>query len=264
MTTLKIPDGVTVIKPNAFLGVKNVIYNGSAIGAPWGAENINGIEKINLTKEDTKMHHNYMQKYLLKTDFIYPKKEKFSQHVLCLGSLFFCIMFILFYTSSLSTVEKNKYFLDILIPLLGLIIYSFSAVIYDVVDKNELNNYTLKFITKKNKFKITSLDIPEIYDSSLPSVQRFYYYKNTKFFITSIKKGLFKNCTNLKEVKIPDSVCKIGAEAFSGCTGIDNIKIPDYVVEIGKNAFLDVNNVIYNGTDPNAPWVAKALNGKYL
>ncbi len=264
LITLKVPDSVTEIKANAFLGVKNVIYNGSATGSPWGAENINKIEKINLTKEGINRHQEYMQRYLLKTDFIDSKKRKYSQAILSIVFLLFIIMFTLFYISSLSAVEKNKYFLEMVIPLLGLIIYSFSAIIYEFVDKNELNNYTLKFITKKNKFEITSIDILEKYDSSLPSVQRFYYYNNTKFFITTIKKGLFKNCTNLKEVKIPDSVYKIGAEAFSGCTGIDNIEIPDYVIDIGKNAFLGVNNVIYHGSDPNAPWGAKALNGQHV
>lgn len=263
LTTLKVPDSVTVIKPNAFLGVKNVIYNGSAFGAPWGAENINGKEILSLVKEATNRQQYYIQKYLLKTDFIDSKKEKFSNIVFFIGFFIFIVAFVLFYMSSLSVVEKNKMCMEIGIPILVLIITSIPSMIYYCVYKNELNDYTLKQIIKKNKFKINSLDIPEIYDSFMPIIQQFNSL-NKKFFITSIKKMLFKNCINLKEVKIPDSVCKIGEEAFSGCTGIDNIKIPDYVIEVGKNAFLGVNNVIYNGTDPNAPWGAKALNGKYL
>ena len=41
-----IPDSVKEIGENAFLDVPNVNYNVLAIGSPWGAKAINGVEPI--------------------------------------------------------------------------------------------------------------------------------------------------------------------------------------------------------------------------
>ena len=40
---IKIPNSVTTIGGGAFRDVKNIEYNGSATGSPWGALAINGI-----------------------------------------------------------------------------------------------------------------------------------------------------------------------------------------------------------------------------
>ena len=62
---------------------------------------------------------------------------------------------------------------------------------------------------------------------------------------TEIKDGQFDGTTKfvkddgteITEIKIPDTVTKIGKNAFSGCTSITNVEIPDTVTEIGENAF---------------------------
>ena len=41
LTSVTIPDSVTNIRNNAFLGVPHIYYNGTATGAPWGANAIN-------------------------------------------------------------------------------------------------------------------------------------------------------------------------------------------------------------------------------
>ena len=47
----------------------------------------------------------------------------------------------------------------------------------------------------------------------------------------------FENCTNLKTINIPDSVCVIGDSAFYGCTGLSTINIPDGVTVIDAHVF---------------------------
>lgn len=42
LTSITIPNSVTSIGNDAFLVVKNIVYSGSALGAPWGAKYING------------------------------------------------------------------------------------------------------------------------------------------------------------------------------------------------------------------------------
>ncbi|WP_028516903.1 leucine-rich repeat protein [Ruminococcus flavefaciens] len=51
--------------------------------------------------------------------------------------------------------------------------------------------------------------------------------------------------TQLKSIKIPNSVTKIHENAFSHCTNLKSIEIPDSVTEIGKNAFAGCRELEY-------------------
>ena len=105
-----------------------------------------------------------------------------------------------------------------------------------------------------NKKWIDKIKIPKSYISSS------FIYKGNQFEITSIENNLFKNCSNLKNVEISDSITKIGKNAFSGCTSLENLVIPDNVVNIGENAFENVPHIEYHGIATGAPWGAKSMN----
>lgn len=55
--------------------------------------------------------------------------------------------------------------------------------------------------------------------------------------VTSIGNSTFKDCSNLKSVKIPNSVTSIGEGAFNGCESLAGITIPNGVSSIGYGAF---------------------------
>lgn len=55
--------------------------------------------------------------------------------------------------------------------------------------------------------------------------------------------NLFKNCTSLTSVTIPEGVKIIGEGAFTGCTGLTELTLPDTVVEINSRAFQDCTNL---------------------
>ena len=55
--------------------------------------------------------------------------------------------------------------------------------------------------------------------------------------VTRIGSRTFEGCTCLTSVTIPDSVTSIGYFAFSGCTGLTSVTIPDSVSSIGDSAF---------------------------
>ena len=55
--------------------------------------------------------------------------------------------------------------------------------------------------------------------------------------ITSIGTSAFENCTSLKNITIPSSVITIGNEAFANCTSLTEIVIPDSVTSIGASTF---------------------------
>jgi len=80
-----------------------------------------------------------------------------------------------------------------------------------------------------------------------------YVYKgdmsaNTTITIDSGTKGIasyaFKNCTNLIDITIPNTVIRIGEYAFNGCTGLTSLIIPNSVTGIEGNAFTGCTNLV--------------------
>lgn len=55
--------------------------------------------------------------------------------------------------------------------------------------------------------------------------------------ITEVPNYLFRDCTALKTVKIPQTVTSIGQGAFFGCTSMENITLPDGLLSLGGSAF---------------------------
>ena len=56
--------------------------------------------------------------------------------------------------------------------------------------------------------------------------------------ITSIEERAFSDCYGLTSIIIPDSVTSIGKEAFSGCSQLTSIIIPDSITSIEKSTFF--------------------------
>lgn len=61
--------------------------------------------------------------------------------------------------------------------------------------------------------------------------------------ITSVGKGAFKDCLNLTEILLPESVTSLGYSSFSGCTNLFKIEIPESVSSIGDFAFRYCSNL---------------------
>ncbi|MEE3394242.1 MAG: leucine-rich repeat domain-containing protein, partial [Lachnospiraceae bacterium] len=55
--------------------------------------------------------------------------------------------------------------------------------------------------------------------------------------VRKLSEDLFKGCTNLATVTVPDSVSEIGANVFNGCTSLTDIDMPDGEISIEADAF---------------------------
>ena len=68
-------------------------------------------------------------------------------------------------------------------------------------------------------------------------------FKGSK--IMGIEPYTFKNCVNLKEITLPESLTIIEYGAFFGCSSLTKVVIPDNVFEIGKTAFWGCTSLTY-------------------
>ena len=62
---------------------------------------------------------------------------------------------------------------------------------------------------------------------------------DTKYTVTGIGIGAFKECKDLTSVTMPNTVTSIGEKAFDGCSSLTSIDIPNSVTSIGEEAFSD-------------------------
>lgn len=61
--------------------------------------------------------------------------------------------------------------------------------------------------------------------------------------ITAISNNMFKACTNMTSITIPETVTTIGDNAFYQCSKLTSIVIPDSVTSIGTQAFYNCQNL---------------------
>jgi hypothetical protein len=65
----------------------------------------------------------------------------------------------------------------------------------------------------------------------------------TTYQVTAIYPAAFGDCNNLTQVTIPNSVTYIGYLAFAYCTGLKYIAIPNSVIEVDEGAFRDCTSL---------------------
>ncbi len=61
--------------------------------------------------------------------------------------------------------------------------------------------------------------------------------------VSTIIDEAFKDCTNLKNITIPNGVTSIGEYAFYGCTSLEAIEIPNSVTSMGNYAFYNCHSL---------------------
>lgn len=69
-------------------------------------------------------------------------------------------------------------------------------------------------------------------------IKSFKGFKNFTA-VTQIPFGTFRECSNMTEIELPETLTSIGEQAFYGCTKLTKIVIPDSVTNVG-------NSICYN------------------
>ncbi|MDO5519896.1 MAG: leucine-rich repeat domain-containing protein [bacterium] len=97
-------------------------------------------------------------------------------------------------------------------------------------------------VTGNNTCTVTGLSSQGKKSSSC-SIPTSVTCNGKKYKVTSIANNAFKNCDNLKSVKVSNCVSNIGANAFKGCDSLKNVTLGKGVSNLGSNAFSSCNSL---------------------
>jgi hypothetical protein len=210
LTSLTVPNSVKTIGEHAFSDVKNVVYNGSASGSPWGALTINGTVDGNYVFADAEKTH--LTAYINPTNNMESSID-IPETVVSIG------------LNAILNVWAKQY---------GDAYYW----------GNEENPYLILWkvgsLTGDDDNDITSFEVHEgckyIYASAFASLNELESVTISNS-VVSINQWAFVGCNNLTSVTIPGSVKYIGEGAFWGCEKLRSVIISDGVETIGNDAF---------------------------
>ena len=133
----------------------------------------------------------------------------------------------------LELCQNGFHFCDILSSCFNYYIKS-KCIICEVEPLGKVihDEYTNKLVTDKIKI-VRQLSDEEIEE------QRYVIQDG----VTIIGDWCFYDCTNLKEINIPNSITYIGTYAFYNCISLKSISIPNAFTYIGDSAFYNCKNL---------------------
>ncbi len=187
LISVTIPNSVTSIGNMAFYQVLNIIYNGDAEGAPWGARCVKGYVDRVLVYEDSN------------------RRTLLACSIKASGAISLPIS---------TTIIKEGAFSD----CTGLTEITIPGNVTAINGETFSHCRSLTKVSLPNSVTIIR-NQAFYYCTSLTSVT----IPNS---VTSIGDQVFYRCTGLTSISIPDGVTSIGKQAFYYCTGLTSVTIP--------------------------------------
>ncbi|MBR5983233.1 MAG: leucine-rich repeat domain-containing protein [Bacteroidales bacterium] len=214
-SSISIPGSVTSIGNNAFKNVRNIIYDGTATGSPWGALTMNGLTDGYLVYSDDTRTQITGCNTLADVITIPSSVTNINN-----GAFSGC--------NNLTSVNFNATNCNNANSVFGECEAFTILNIGDNVTKipDGMFSYCMG---------LTSVIIPNSVDS--------------------IGTNAFSLCSSLLSIAIGNSVTSIGASAFFNCSSLYEITIPESVTYIGEGAFMEcgsLTTVNFNAIDCNA------------
>ena len=209
LTTVTIPSTVAVIGTDAFKGVKNIVYEGSATGSPWGALTANGYVEGSLVYfDDTKTK--------ITGCIASATSVEIPGTVTEIGECAFyeCnSLTTITIPNGITSIGDHAFFCQ------NLTTFNFNATNCTYMG-SDINNRAI--------YLCSSLSTLNIGDN-----------------VTNIPNYAFAYCGNLTSFTMGNSVANVGEYAFYSCS-ISEITVPESVTNIGNYAFYSDNITTVN------------------
>ena len=223
LTSVTVPNSVTVVNNGAFAGVTNVEYSGSVNGAPWGAKSKNGYV-------DGCLVYNDASKTILRgCSAVATGEIVIPNSVTTINERAFEGCEEITSISVPNSVTSIGYYA---FPNIANISYTGSAEGSPWGAKC-VNGYIDGYFVYSDASKTTLLSCSTgaTGEIVIPSS------------VTTINEQAFEGCGKITSVTIPNSVTSIGNMAFFGCSGLTSVSIPSSVTSIGGYAFGSCMNL---------------------
>ena len=226
LTSVSIPNSVSIIGSQAFQLVKNIIYNGNATGAPWGALALNGyIDGEFIYSDSTK---NNLEAYIGNEDSVFIPNS-----VITIDAYAFSSNGGIAYIAipdGVTAIGNNSFS-----GCTSLSSVSIPSSVHSIGPYAFRQCINLASITiPENVFSIGEAAFSEC--SGLTTVNYNANYCNTPE-INDAMKYIFGYCNNLSELNIGNNVTIIPKYLFANC-GIDSVVIPNGVLTVDKRSFF--------------------------
>jgi len=237
VTALEIPNGVTEIKPYAFMGC-----NATSVKIPASITKI-GNYAFDGCQDLTAVHITDLEAWC-KIDFESDSYSSYSNPLYYANYLYLNGNKITDLVIPESITEIKPYtfaYCGLLSATLPSGVQKISAdAFYGLAD----SCYT---IYQNGKYLGTATN-PHLYLAGVTdyAITSFEISASTKF----IGDGAFAYCGNLEAIVIPSGVTSIGDNAFSGCSSLASVSLPASVTSIGSSAFSGIDSdayTVYNG-----------------
>ena len=287
LTSITIPNSVTDIGEDAFRNVFNIIYYGTATGAPWGAENMNGYEEGYLFYSDI------TKRTLLRCNRTATETITIPNSVTTIGvgAFWGCIgLTSVTIPNSVTTIGEYAFYgcdnlTSVTIPnsvtTIGEYAFGYCYELTSVTIPNSVTTigeyafgYCIDLISIAIPNSVTTIGNGAFHNvfniaysgtaTGAPwgAKNMNGYEEGYLLFSDATKKTLLRcNRAAKGEIIIPSSVTSIEGAAFECCTNLTSVTIPNSVTSIGYNAFHHVANIVYSGTATGSPWGALSANG---